>query len=146
MIDTSKVGCEADTYGGRQVVPKDTPQDRTKLQLQKLQEERKQAHLELDRLREALKVEVDPDADEGDPDLVEREKVMALVQGLERKLESIEYALRQAQEGTYGICERCGEPIDPARLEVVPEATLCVRCKSIVEQQSRVRTTTNQFG
>jgi hypothetical protein len=97
MIDTSKVGCEADTYGGRQVVPKDTPQDRTKLQLQKLQEERKQAHLELDRLREALKVEVDPDADEGDPDLVEREKVMALVQGLERKLESIEYALRQAQ-------------------------------------------------
>ena len=127
-------------------MPKDTPNDRTKMQVKKLQEEREQVHLELDRLREALKIEVDPDADEGDPDLVEREKVMALVQGLERKLESIEYALRQAQEGTYGICERCGEPIDPARLEVVPEATLCVRCKSIVEQQSRVRTTTNQFG
>ncbi len=146
MIDTSKVGCEAGTYGGRQAMPKDTPNDRTKMQVKKLQEEREQAHLELDRLREALKVEVDPDADEGDPDLVEREKVMALVQGLERKLESIEYALRQAQEGTYGICERCGEPIDPARLEVVPEATLCVQCKSIVERQSRVRTTTSQFG
>lgn len=127
-------------------MPKDTPNDRTKMQVKKLEEEREQAHLELDRLREALKVEVDPDADEGDPDLVEREKVMALVQGLERKLESIEYALRQAQEGTYGICERCGEPIDPARLEVVPEATLCVQCKSIVERQSRVRTTTSQFG
>jgi DnaK suppressor protein len=116
------------------------------MQVKKLQEEREQAHLELDRLREALKIEVDPDADEGDPDLVEREKVMALVQSLERKLESIEYALRQAQEGTYGICERCSEPIDPARLEVVPEATLCVQCKSIVERQSRVRTTTSQFG
>lgn len=127
-------------------MPKDTPNDRTKMQVKKLQEEREQVHLELDRLREALKIEVDPDADEGDPDLVEREKVMALVQSLERKLESIEYALRQAQEGTYGICERCGEPIDPARLEVVPEATLCVQCKSIVERQSRVRTTTSQFG
>jgi len=108
-----------------------------------LEEEREQAFGELARLREALKTEVDPDADEGDPDLVEREKVMALVQGLERKLESIEYALRQAREGTYGVCERCGEPIDPARLEAVPEATLCVNCKSIVERQSRVGTTTS---
>ena len=115
------------------------------LHVKKLEEEREQALEELARLREALKTEVDPDADEGDPDLVEREKVMALVQGLERKLESIEYALRQAKEGTYGVCERCGEPIDPARLEAVPEATLCVNCKSIVERQSRVRTTTGQF-
>jgi len=115
------------------------------LHVKKLEEEREQALAELARLREALKTEVDPDADEGDPDLVEREKVMALVQGLERRIESIEYALRQAQEGAYGVCERCGEPIDPARLEVVPEATLCVSCKSIVERQSRVRTTTTQF-
>jgi DnaK suppressor protein len=118
---------------------------RTTLQVQKLKEERQQALLELDRLREALKSEVDPDADEGDPDLVEREKVMALVQSLERKLESIDYALRQAQGGTYGICERCGEPIDPARLEVVPEATLCVKCKAIVERQARLGTPAPSF-
>jgi DnaK suppressor protein len=49
-------------------------------------------------------------------------------------LESIDNALRQAQDGRYGICERCGEPIDPARLEVVPEATLCVRCKTATER------------
>ncbi len=112
------------------------------LHVKKLEEEREHALAELMRLREALKSEVDPDADEGDPDLVEREKVMALVNGLERKLESIEYALRQAKEGTYGVCEHCGEPIDPARLEAVPEATLCVSCKSIVERQSRMRSTT----
>lgn len=119
--------------------------DMTRLQVEKLKGERDQALLELERLREVLKTEVDPDADEGDPDLVEREKVMALVQGLERKLKSIEYALRQAQEGTYGICERCGEAIDPARLEAVPETTLCVKCKSIVERQSRLWTPTDQF-
>jgi DnaK suppressor protein len=121
------------------------PHDRTKLQMEKLSKEREQVLAELDRLREALKTEVDPDADEGDPDLVEREKVMALVQGLERKVESIEYALRQAQEGMYGICERCGEPIDPARLEAVPEATLCVKCKAIVERQMRIKPASTQF-
>jgi DnaK suppressor protein len=114
-------------------------------QVQKLKEERQQALVELDRLREALKAEVDPDADEGDPDLVEREKVMALVQSLERKLESIDYALRQTQGGTYGICERCGEPIDPARLEIVPETTLCVKCKAIVERQTRLGTPAPSF-
>jgi len=47
--------------GGRQAMPKDTPNDRTKMQVKKLQEEREQVHLELDRLREALKIEVDPE-------------------------------------------------------------------------------------
>jgi DnaK suppressor protein len=116
-----------------------------KRQVKKLEEERQQAREELVRLREALKLEVDPDTDEGDPDLVEREKVMALVQGLAKKLESIEYALRQAKEGLYGICEGCGESINPARLEVVPEATLCVVCKSLVERGARLGAAAAQF-
>jgi DnaK suppressor protein len=119
--------------------------DRIKLQTEKLQKEQEQTLRELGRLREALKSEVDPDADEGDPDLVEREKVLALVNSLERKLSSIEYALRQTRDGTYGICERCGETIDPARLEAMPEATMCVKCKSIVERGARVRPTPVQF-
>jgi DnaK suppressor protein len=112
--------------------------DMTQRQVKVLEEERDQALLDLERLLEALKSEVDPDTDEGDPDLAEREKVIALAQGLERKLESIEYALRQAQAGMYGICESCEKPINPARLEIVPEATLCVACKSLAEQGSRV--------
>jgi DnaK suppressor protein len=117
-------------------------------QVDKLIQEREQILVELARLRDVLKSEVDPDADEGDPDLIEREKVMALMQTLDRRLESVEYALRQAQEGTYGICERCGQPIDPARLEAVPETTLCVKCKAIAERQSRLAapTTTVDFG
>jgi len=117
-------------------------------QIDKLKQERDQILLELERLRDILKSEVDPDADEGDPDLVEREKVMALMQTLDRRLESVDYALRQAQEGAYGICERCGQPIDPARLEAVPETTLCIKCKAIVERQTRLAapTTTLDFG
>jgi DnaK suppressor protein len=105
--------------------------------VQILMEEKAQLEAEVERLRAALKTEVDPDADEGDPDLVEREKVVALVNTMEYRLDAIDYALRQAQQGAYGICERCGQPIDPARLEVVPEATLCVKCKAIVERQPR---------
>ncbi len=119
--------------------------DRTKQQADRLIQQQEQTRRELARLRDALKLEVDPDADEGDPDLVEREKVLALVKGLERKLDSIEYALRQTQQGTYGICERCGQPIDPARLEAVPETTLCFKCKSIIERQTRARPTIAPF-
>jgi DnaK suppressor protein len=109
-------------------------------QLEKLQREKEYLLVEVERLRATLKTEVDPDADEGDPDLVEREKVIALVNTIEHRLEAVEHALRHAEEGTYGICERCGEPIDPARLEALPEATLCIKCKAIVERMPRPAT------
>ena len=85
-------------------------------------------------LREWLKGEVDVNADEGDPDLAEREKNLSLLMALERKLESVNAALRAIDKGKYGICERCGQPIDPARLEVRPDATLCLTCQREVER------------
>jgi RNA polymerase-binding protein DksA len=113
-------------------------QNRTVSHTKKLKTERVQTLLRLARLREALRSEVDPDADEGDPDVVEQEKAMALMQNLERKLASIDCALRRAQNGTYGICERCGQRIDPARLEAVPETILCLQCKMITERETRM--------
>ncbi|PKO21189.1 MAG: hypothetical protein CVU38_16100 [Chloroflexi bacterium HGW-Chloroflexi-1] len=101
---------------------------------QKLIDERERIAGALERLREALKVEVDVDAEEGDPDLVEREKNVALVNQLERKREAIQTALRAIEKGKYGICERCDQEINPERLEVRPDATLCVRCQVEVEK------------
>jgi DnaK suppressor protein len=100
----------------------------------KLQEERAETLAELDRLREYLRGEVDADEEEADPDLYEREKILALIRTFENKLESIEQALRLAEKGTYGICESCGEKIDRARLEALPHTTLCVKCKSQMER------------
>jgi DnaK suppressor protein len=106
----------------------------------KLEKERAETLAELDRLREYLmRGEVDADAEEADPDLYEREKTLALIRALENKLESIEQALRLAEKGTYGICERCGEKIDPARLEALPHTTLCVKCKSQMERIAGIR-------
>jgi RNA polymerase-binding transcription factor DksA len=101
----------------------------------KLEKERAETLAELDRLREYLmRGEVDADAEEADPDLFEREKTLTLIRTLEDKLASIVQALRLAEKGTYGICERCGEKIDRARLEALPHTTLCVKCKSQMEQ------------
>jgi DnaK suppressor protein len=101
----------------------------------KLEKERAETLAELDRLREYLmRGEVDADAEEADPDLFEREKTLTLIRTLEDKLASVERALRLAEKGTYGICERCGEKIDRARLEALPHTTLCVKCKSQMEQ------------
>lgn len=44
-------------------------------------------------------------------------------------LREIESALRRLNEGRYGICQRCGELIAPARLDALPWATQCVRCQ-----------------
>ena len=49
-------------------------------------------------------------------------------------LELIEDAIGRLLEGTYGLCQDCGEPIAPARLEVRPYALYCTKCKSIREK------------
>jgi DnaK suppressor protein len=114
-----------------------TRQDVIALERQKLLDEQLRITGALERLREALKVEVDVDLEEGDPDLIEREKNVALLSQLEHKLEGVQLALRSIQKGTYGQCERCGKEINPERLEVRPDATLCIQCQGEVEKLIR---------
>lgn len=52
----------------------------------------------------------------------EREKDLSILEALESELAEIEAALRRIDEGTYGVDEVTGEPIDPERLKVVPTA------------------------
>ncbi len=54
--------------------------------------------------------------------MTEREKDLAILEGLEADLAEIEAALQRLDEGTYGIDENTGEPIDPARLDALPTA------------------------
>lgn len=50
-----------------------------------------------------------------------------------QQLARIKAALSRIAQGTYGECLRCGEPIDPARLQIKPEATLCRDCQQGME-------------
>jgi RNA polymerase-binding protein DksA len=105
--------------------------------LSKLEAERDEVLAEMENLRQLVRYEPDT-TDEGDLDVYEREKALALLQSQERKLESINHAIALAQQGSYGLCERCGDEIDPARLEVLPHATLCLACQRAVERHGRV--------
>ncbi len=58
----------------------------------------------------------------------ERGETEALVASLVESLRAAEHALEKLADGTYGICEGCGDPISPARLEAKPEARLCITC------------------
>lgn len=40
----------------------------------------------------------------------------------------VQAALERVHKGTYGECTRCGEPVEPARLDAMPQAENCVRC------------------
>jgi RNA polymerase-binding transcription factor DksA len=53
---------------------------------------------------------------------------------LKRRAEGLKRQLSRIREGTYGICERCGNPIDPARLAVLPDTNLCIDCARSDEQ------------
>ena len=100
----------------------------------KLLEERSQVADELNRLRELLQAEVDVEPDEGDAEIFEREKNSALIAVLDKRMEDIDAALKSMDAGSYGICNRCGKPIEPERLEVKPDATLCLKCQQEVER------------
>ena len=108
----------------------------TKSQLSVLQKERKQTLIELEHLREELKTEIElEDVDEAAPDLIERDKTQTLIFTLERRLDDIDHAIRHAQHLGYGVCEKCGQQIEPERLEIFPETTLCVSCKRKTERR-----------
>ncbi|WP_121253830.1 TraR/DksA family transcriptional regulator [Nocardioides ferulae] len=77
--------------------------------------------------------------DEHDPEghtiAYERSQVDALIRLAERHLEEIDEGLRRVGEGSFGVCERCGEAISPERLAVRPTARHCVGCASARRRQ-----------
>ncbi|WP_238695366.1 TraR/DksA family transcriptional regulator [Ornithinimicrobium flavum] len=69
--------------------------------------------------------------DEHDPEgqtiAFERAQLAAVTAQARRHLAEVEAAIARVEEGTYGLCEQCGEPIAPGRLEARPTARTCVR-------------------
>lgn len=59
----------------------------------------------------------------------EQAKDLALRQNAKQLLIQIQDALARLQRGTYGICEYCGQEIDPARLKALPYVATCLRCQ-----------------
>jgi DnaK suppressor protein len=69
-----------------------------------------------------------------------REFLFELGNGDRRLLKEVVIALRKLDEGGFGDCERCGEPIADRRLEALPFARYCIDCQRLVEQEERAAT------
>lgn len=84
-------------------------------------------------------VERDPDASvsfgkrvgDGTTAAVERLNLVGTARELEAILRDVDGALRKLEEGTYGICDRCGRLIPDERLEARPWSVLCVDCAAL---------------
>jgi len=110
--------------------------DINKLRAQ-LKSERKRLNEELAQLEAS--VPTSEERREGSPfgkreeeatEVLELEKRLALENRIRQELAGIEHAMHKFEEGTYGFCDSCGQPIDPERLEALPQASLCLNCKA----------------
>ncbi|MFC1974622.1 TraR/DksA family transcriptional regulator, partial [Chloroflexota bacterium] len=69
----------------------------------------------------------------------EFEKRLVIEQRIREQLADVEHALHKFDETTYGLCDVCGQPIDPARLEALPQASLCLNCKTKQSKDAKGR-------
>ena len=70
---------------------------------------------------------------------LELEKRLALENRIRQELAGIDHALQKFEEGTYGKCDNCGQSIDPARLEALPQASLCLNCKAQQAKNAKIK-------
>ncbi|MDD4801527.1 MAG: TraR/DksA C4-type zinc finger protein [Syntrophomonas sp.] len=100
--------------------------------------QKKDIKQQINRKREILQTPLSESTDElsaydqhpGDlaSDTFEREKETGLLEVLEFEMKKIDDALLHFQKGTYGICDKCGQQIEPARLQRLPNTSFCAEC------------------
>lgn len=93
-----------------------------------LEDRRAKLVARLDAVTDELSVTHDRDLEEQAAER-EGEEVLELMGRADRQaVAAIDAALARIDDGSYGLCARCGEEIAPARLEVLPETPLCQKC------------------
>ena len=70
-------------------------------------------------------------------DTYERELSMNLVSSEQEILYEIDDALKRLDDGSYGVCQQCNQPITMSRLKAVPYASMCIACQRAKEQKQK---------
>lgn len=91
-------------------------------------------HEIVDLMRDTVEGAGDDQADAG-AKTFEREQEISLANNARAMLEQGLHALERIKDGTYGVCEVCGQAVGKLRLQAYPRATLCVRCKTKQERR-----------
>ncbi|MFA7586350.1 MAG: TraR/DksA family transcriptional regulator [Novosphingobium sp.] len=82
------------------------------------------------RIAQDLAEPLNPDSSEQAVEMEDDASLEAQAALVTREIASVNRALLRIENGTYGECVRCGDAIAPKRLEVRPEAALCISCAS----------------
>jgi RNA polymerase-binding transcription factor len=72
-------------------------------------------------------VGVDDESADAGTATFEREKELSIEQNVRDLIQKIDRALKRIDDGTYGICEVCGKPIEKARIKALPYVDLCIK-------------------
>jgi DnaK suppressor protein len=68
-----------------------------------------------------------------------RDEAVTFLDSLTSTLASVDAALVAMQDGSYGTCTECGEPIAIRRLQAIPWASHCIRCQAMVDGSNHMR-------
>jgi DnaK suppressor protein len=71
---------------------------------------------------------------------LELEKRLTLENRIRQEIAAVEHALSKIEKGTYGLCDNCGQTISAERLEALPQASLCVKCKALLTKNGKTAT------
>lgn len=72
-------------------------------------------------------------------DTYERELSMNIASSEQQILYQIDDALKRLEDGSFGVCQQCSQPISMSRLKAVPYASLCIDCQRAKEQKPKPR-------
>jgi DnaK suppressor protein len=67
--------------------------------------------------------------------VMEQERIGTVIEDLRALLRQVDGALARLDDGTFGVCQRCGKPINPERLEAFPYVEYCIDCQTFLERQ-----------
>lgn len=98
-------------------------------QLQKQQDELDSAAFEDTQSEASGEVGMDQDFADAGTATFDRERDLSIRNNIQDLIAQMTRAIARIDEGSYGTCERCGRPIDAARLKALPHALLCMDCK-----------------
>lgn len=110
--------------------------------LQRYKRDLERARRQVIRRAESVGSSVNPadERDTEDADIIvhiqTREHELWAKDELQKRLCEIDHALQRIAEGTYGVCEVCGAEIEPERLAILPETTMCVRCRAQADRRA----------
>lgn len=101
---------------------------KTRDEARSLQRELEELQAQISALEASIEEKPDYGMGKGDPSITRWELDQAMLERLQDRAASLERQLSRVSKGTYGTCERCGKPIDPDRLTVLPDTKICIEC------------------